>query len=158
HLEDLQPFEELDLVIGDFQKAPVSLKTLPLFVDKGVIVADKHHPAFRGNFTLEQLLAYPQVFVALESQPEENFIAKMLQQKGHEVKINLITPHTLIALQVLPDTLLMTNTVTRLATPFIKPLGLAMKPTPFELRHYHARLYWHMREDNEPGHRWLRQL
>ena len=69
-----------------------------------------------------------------------------------------MTPHTLIALQVLPGTLLMTNTVEMLAKPFIEPLGLAMHETPYKLRHYNAKMYWHTRDHNDQGHQWLRDL
>ena len=159
YLDSIKPFEELalDVAIGDFPKAPLTLKTVGLFSDKGVIVADKHHPLMKQkSFTLKSMLHYPQVFVALESQPEENFIAKMLEDKGHHVEISLITPHTLIALQTLPGTTLMTNTVERLAKPFIKSLDLAMRETPYLLRHYHAKLYWHAKDHNDPAHQWLR--
>lgn len=159
YLDNLARFEELslDVVIGDFPKAPLTLKTTGLFSDKGVIVADKQHPLMKQTrFTVKNMLHYPQVFVALESQPEENFIAKMLEEKGYKVDIALITPHTLIALQTLPGTLLMTNTVKKLATPFIKPLGLAMRETPYPLRHYQAKLYWHAKDQHDPAHQWLR--
>src|SRR3990167_9178318 len=73
-------------------------------------------------------------------------------------KISLMTPHTLIALQVLPGTLLMTNTVEMLAKPFIEPLGLRMHETPYKLRHYNAKMYWHTRDHNDQGHQWLRDL
>lgn len=77
---------------------------------------------------------------------------------GHTVKISLMTPHTLIALQTLPGTQLMTNTVVRLAEPFLQPLGLMMRKTPYKLRPYHAKLYWHARDHNDQGHGWLREL
>ncbi|HEV2613590.1 MAG TPA: LysR family transcriptional regulator [Gammaproteobacteria bacterium] len=161
HMDGLKTIEDhgLDVVMGDFKSVPQSLKTISLFTDKGVIVADKKHPAFhRGALTTKMLTEYPQVFVALESQPEENFIAEMLKKMGHSIKISLITPHTLIALQTLPGTTLMTNTVERLAKPFLEPLGLAMHETPYKLRHYHAQLYWHARNQNDQGHKWLREL
>lgn len=161
HMDNLEPFEKLnlDVVIGDFQSVPSSLKTTQLFTDQGVIVADKNHLAFRDKkLTVKKMLAYPQIFVTLESQPEENFIAEMLKKMGYEVKISLMTPHTLIALQTLPGTELMTNTVTRLAKPFLQPLGLSMRETPYKLRQYHAKLYWHARDHNDQGHRWLREL
>lgn len=161
HMDSLRPFEDLnlDVVIGDFQSVPKSLKTTHLFSDHGVIVADKNHPALRGGkLTIQELLKFPQVFVALESQPEENFIAEMLKKAGHKVQISLMTPHTLIALQTLPGTQLMTNTVEKLAKPFIESLGLAMYETPYKLRKYHAKMYWHSRDHNDQGHRWLREL
>ncbi|EKD72362.1 MAG: hypothetical protein ACD_45C00693G0001 [uncultured bacterium] len=69
-----------------------------------------------------------------------------------------MTPHTLIALQTLPGTQLMTNTVTRLAKPFLQSLRLEMRETPYKLPQYHAKLYWHARDQNDQGHRWLREL
>ena len=92
YMDNLAPFDELglDVVIGDFQSVPSSLKTTQLFTDQGVIVADKRHPAFQDEkLTVKRLLEYPQVFVTLESQPEENFIAEMLKKMGHKVKIKL---------------------------------------------------------------------
>ena len=47
-----------------------------------------------------------------------------------------MTPHTLIALQTLPGTQLMTNTVTRLAKPFLQSLRLEMRETPYKLPQY----------------------
>lgn len=82
----------------------------------------------------------------------------MLKKSGHDVKISLITPHTLIALQALPGTLLMTNTVIKLAKPFIEPLGLKMLPTPYKLRPYNANMYWHARNQSDKGHQWLREI
>jgi LysR family transcriptional activator of mexEF-oprN operon len=73
HLDNSRPFEDLnlDMVIGDFRSAPHSLKTTHLFTDQGVIVADKNHPIFQEEkLTVQKMLEYPQVFVALESQPD----------------------------------------------------------------------------------------
>lgn len=161
YLENNTPFEELalDLAIGDFPKAPNTLRTTSLFSDRGIIVACKNHPAMQGKvLTLKSFLKYPQVFVALESQPEENFIVAMLEKMGHKVNVRLITPHTLIPLQTLPNTLLMTNTVEGLALRFVNSLGLVIRPTPYKLRDYHAKMYWHARDHNEPGHQWLRSI
>jgi DNA-binding transcriptional LysR family regulator len=160
HMDSLKPFDELnlDIVIGDFKKVPHSLKTTSLFTDQGVIVADKKHPAFKQKLTIHRLLLYPQVFVALESQADENFIVNMLRKMGYDVQVSLITPHTLIALQTLPGTQLMTNTVEKLAKPFIDSLGLVMSETPYKLPKYQAKMYWHMRDQNDQGHAWLREI
>jgi LysR family transcriptional activator of mexEF-oprN operon len=161
HLDSLSPFEEqnLDIIIGDFKAVPRSLKVTKLFTDRGVIVADKGHPAFRSvKLTTDKLVEYPQVFVALEGYPEVNFIADMIKKMGHEVDIRLMTPHTLIALQALPGTELMTNTVEKLAKPLINSLGLAMRETPYKLEKYDAKLYWHTRDQNDEGHAWLRSM
>jgi len=161
YFDDPAIFEEkkIDLILGSFPKAPGSLKVQSLFTDKSIIVADKNHPAFqKEKLSTKEFVKYPQVFVAIESQPEENFIANMLKKMGHDIKIRLMTPHTLIALQALPGTLLMTNTVEMLAMPFVKPLGLACKPVPYKLPDYHAKMYWHTKHHSNPAHAWLRGI
>lgn len=84
-----------------------------------------------------------------------NFIADLLQKMGHSVDISLMTPNTLIAFHSLPGTLLMTNTVEKLAKPFLEFLGLEMCDTPYKLPKYHAKLYWHARDQNDEDHQWL---
>jgi DNA-binding transcriptional LysR family regulator len=162
YLDSTSLFDDigLDFVIGDFSKAAPSLKTTPLFNDKGIIAADKDHPALREKkLSLKTMLKYPQIFVSLESQPEKNFIVHSLREKGHVVDVSLMTPHTLIALQALPGTMLMTHTVERLVKPFLENLHLAICQPPYSLpSHYTARLYWHIRSQNDPGHQWLRKL
>lgn len=161
YMNDLTLFESknLDMVVGHFPAASGSLKVTKLFSDRSVIVADKNHPIMQcSKLTTAKMVSYPQVFVAIEGQPEKNYIAEMLQNMGYELNISLITPHTLIALQTLPGTLLVTNTVERLANPFLKPLGLAMREPPYKLPFYEAKLYWHARDHNDAGHQWLREL
>lgn len=161
YFSDVDLFEngKLDMVVGHFDHAPASIKVTRLFSDKSVIVADKNHPALKKEkLTIQEFIAYPQVFVALEGQPEKNFIADMLTEKGYQFKIALMTPHTLIALQALPGTQLMTNTVERLAAPFLKNLGLKMVDTPYSMPDYRARLYWHAKDHTDASHEWLRHV
>lgn len=161
YMDNINSFDEtrLDLVIGQFPLAPGSLKVTKLFSDRSVIVAAEDHPIMQcQKLTIKKMLEYPQVFVAIEGQPEKNQIADMLQNMGYAINISLITPHTLIALQTLSGTHLITNTVERLAQPFLKPLHLAMRDTPYKLPHYEAKLYWHARDHDDAGHRWLREL
>jgi DNA-binding transcriptional LysR family regulator len=161
YMDDLTLFDNkgLDMVMGNFPFAPGSLKMTKLFSDRSVIVADKNHPIMKcDKMTTKKIVSYPQVFVALEGQPDKNFIADMLQKMGHDVNISLITPHTLIALQTLPGTLLVTNTVERLAQPFLQSLDLAMREPPYKLPLYDAKLYWHARDQSDAGHQWLREV
>jgi len=147
----------LDFAIGDFRKAPSSLYTTHLFSDEGVIAADKNHPIMKQKqITAEDIVRYPQVFVSLEKGIGENFIVSKLNDMGLDVQVKLITPHTLLALQVLCETKLITNTVKRLALPFIDKLGLAIRPTPYKLRPYQAGLYWLPQHHQSNIHVWFR--
>lgn len=159
HLDDINTFNrlELDFAIGDFRQAPNSLMTTKLFEDYGVIAACKNHPLMRSKkISTERLIDYPQVFVSLEKGIDENFILNLLREKGYSPAVKLITPYTLLALHVLPHTQLVTNTVRRLATPFLEHLGLAIRPTPYVLRAYEAKLYWSALNQESKLHQWFR--
>lgn len=159
YLDEIEIMDHLDMVIGDFPKAPGSLKSKTLFHDQGVVIADQHHPAFGTPVTMERLVVYPQVFVSLDRQPERNVIVEALRIQGYSLDIQLMTPHTLIALQVLPNTPFIAHGVARLAEPFLKSLGLTMQTSPYSiasLPDYCAKLYWHPRQHREPAHLWLR--
>ena len=158
HIETFHQYG-LDFAIGDFRHAPDGLMTCRLFEDQGIIVGDSRHPIFRGEaLTVIDLVQYPQVFVSLEKGVRENFILSMLREQGYDVDVKLITPHTLLALQVLTGTELLTNTVKGLAMPLMDTLNLAWKPVPYPLRSYQAKLYWLSRVQCSPMHVWLRDL
>jgi len=149
----------MDMIIGDFAKAPPGLKVTHLFTDRRVVVADKNHPAFAsGKLTLKKLIQYPQVFIALQNQPEYSLHIELLQNMGCQFQVSLMTPYALIVLQTLPNTLLMTNTSEKLSQPFLTPLGLAAHKTPYSVPPFRGNLYWHPRDQTDPGHIWLRNL
>lgn len=161
NLDDINLFNrlELDFAIGDFRQAPNTLMTTKLFEDHGVIVACKKHPLMQlKQINTENLVHYPQVFVSLEKGFTENFILNYLKKQGYFPIVKLVTPHTLLALQALPNTQLVTNTVKKLATPFLESLGLAMRPTPYPLRTFEAKLYWSPLYNESKLHQWFRVL
>lgn len=160
-MDSSDPFDKqnCDLVLGDFPNAPVSLKSQGLFKDEGVVVADKRHQIFKHDkITLELIAKYPQVFVSLEGEPRKNFILEYMRKKYKDVSVALFTPHTLISLFSLPNTDHIAHSVTKLATPFLKYMGLAMKIAPYKFPKYHARQYWHIKMHEDPGHSWLRSV
>ena len=159
--EDLDVFEDqgVDIIIGNFPNAPVALKFSSLFSDRGVLVADKHHPFMKKkSITLKDFLKYPQIFTLFENETENKSILAKLEKQSIKLLPRLITHDPLLALQVLPGTMLITNTAVKLAKSFLQPLGLAMKEAPYSAPSYHANMYWHPTKHNDPSHSWLRKL
>ena len=163
YLDSHERFERdhLDLILGHFPHAPGSLKSQLLFSDDPVIVTDKNHPLLqKKRITVNEMMKYPQVFVALEGQANKSFIYDYFRDHGYDVTARLFTPHTLISLQSLPNTQLIAHSVRRLAQPFLSPLSLAMNNAPYQLSNrpkYYAKQYWHAEVQDDPGHTWLRQ-
>ena len=161
HFDSLSPFQNdhLDFIIGNFDNAPESLFKTALFEDKSILVMDKNHPlADRAKFSTEEMCRYPQIFVSLEKGVDDNLIAQKLINMGHTPIIKLITPHTLLPLQCLPATNMITNTVESLAKPFCESLGLKVKPTPYSMPNYKAFLYWQVQHKHSQLHLWFRDI
>lgn len=163
HLDGMATFDRLnlDLLLGAFESPPDVLYTQKLFSDKPVIVADLSHPIFsQSRVTLGKIAEYDQVFVSLEGRPEKNFINDYFRDKGYDLKVNLFTPHTLIALRALSGTQLISHSIEGLVKPLSAALGLAYKAAPYknEFPVYTVNQYWHLRSQKDPSHQWFRQL
>lgn len=159
-MDSYDPIENqgCDIVIGDFSNAPESLKSQRLFTDKGFIIADKNHAIFKQKrMTLSAIASYPQIFVSLEGASQKNFILEYMREKHKDVSVALFTPHTLISLFALPGTQLIAHSVEKLASPLVKFAKLKMVPAPYQFPDYKACQYWHLKMNDDPAHRWLRE-
>ncbi|HET9844011.1 MAG TPA: LysR family transcriptional regulator [Gammaproteobacteria bacterium] len=152
--------EECDLVLGNFDEASELLFKQKLFTDEAVCVAHKTHPAFKkALITLDEYAKYPHVLVGLEEDPGVSFIEKIMKHKGYSIQIASIVPHTLTALYtLLPHTNFIASTVLRIAKEAKNYAELAIRPMPFQVGKYVCSQYWHPKDNDDPGHRWLRVL
>lgn len=160
HLESQEILENagIDIAIGNFPHAPDTLKTQSLFTDDAVIVASSHHPIFKKEkFTLKSLAAFSQIFVSLGGHPDKNFIYDIFRDTGLNPHVTLFTPQTLLPFYMLHKTKIITHTVSKLAEPHLKPLGLTMRAAPYAFTKYKAKQYWQLKMDNDPAHQWLRR-
>lgn len=160
-LADDQPFltQRLDLVFGFFSALPRSVQAERLAIDRGVLAFCQQHPlARKRKVVLADLLPYPQLFVSLGRTATDSLLVDYLQKQGLSPQVSLLTPHTLIPVHCLPKTQYVAHLVEGLVTPVQKPLGLTIKPAPYDFPVYELHQYWHQRANEDAGHRWLRQV
>lgn len=162
YLDDVSLFEheKLDLVIGSFDNVSDILTKQKLFTDEPVCVAHKTHPAFKGDtISLEEYATYPHVLVGLEEDPSVSFIEKIMRNKGYQIQVAAIVPHTLTALYtLLPNTNFIASTVLRIAKEAKNYSHLAIRPMPFHVGKYVCSQYWHPKDNDDPAHQWLRSM
>ena len=160
-LSSYQPFESqpIDLILGNFAKAPRSLMCQRLFSDKGVCVARKEHALFkRKKITIADLAKHKHVMVSYMDDPQDTFLDQIFREHGLNVTTRFVVPHALMALYVLPGTDLVTHTVSKIAEPLLTALKLRAIDSPFFCPDYVANQYWQPRHNNDSGHQWMRQL
>lgn len=143
---------------------PSGLFHQALFNDHPVCVAAGDHPAFKkSRFTLQDFLTYPHIMVSFVSDPTDNFINQLMKKLDLPSPVVVTVPHAYIALYALPGTEFITSTVERIASSLLKPLKLTMRKMPFTFpadisTTYTAYQYWHLRDQNNPSHSWLRKM
>ncbi len=161
YLNSAEVFEsgDIDLMIGMFEGVPENLKQQKLFQDEAVIVGGSHHPGIQeGKITLDELLKYPLIQFSLKETPFYNYFDRYLNQLGHDKRVSISLGQGIMPLLVLADSNYLTLSIRQVAEKVSHFIPLRIASVPFEVDSYHCYQYWHQKADNDPGHRWLREL
>ena len=161
--------EAVDLAIGHFPavKADLGLRAQ---VGKGVVFAHRRlydsayvcvmradHPLASGPLTLSRFCAARHLLVSFSGEPF-GFIDEALVARGRKRQIVLTLNQFFTAARVVADT----DLITALPRHFLDSAGvrdvLAARPLPLDVPPIHIDAMWHMRQDTDSAHRWLRAL
>ncbi|MEC9396221.1 MAG: LysR family transcriptional regulator, partial [Myxococcota bacterium] len=148
---------DLDLAVGIYGDLPPELRTRALFTDRLVCVVRRDHPVIGEQLSLDQFLAASHIQVAPKGQSGE-YIDMLLARQGKERVVSRQVPflHSALTLAASTDDVLTISE--RLAAQVAPTLGLRLLEPPLELEPYTISLVWHPRNQNAPGHVWLREL
>jgi len=149
---------EVDLRLAWLLKPMQSLRSLQLFQDRMVYVADRRHRQIGERLTLAQLLSLPHVRTLGASVSTTNrVIDEALDRMGRKLELVFYLQNFL----TIPATLAGTDAIAalgcRLAERFAQQFPLRILEPPIRLPRIRYAAYWHERNQNDPGHRWLRQ-
>lgn len=148
---------EVDLRIAWVPKPPLSLRSLHLFDDRAVCIADCEHPTVRGSLSLAQFLHYPHARPSGIGRAALGLIIdEAVERLGKELappflmQNFLSTPHSIMGsdvLAIMPFAL---------ASRFAEKIPIQILELPLRLpkMKYHA--YWHERSHKDTAHQWLR--
>lgn len=128
-----------------------------LLSDPLVVLMRREHPLAKGRLTLRRYLGARHALVSSRRQGPgiEDF---GLARLGHHRDIRLRCQHYQAAIAATAKTDLLLTLPGMIASELAAQPGLIHKPVPVDLPPLEVHLYWHREQDNEPGHRWLRQL
>jgi DNA-binding transcriptional LysR family regulator len=150
---------DVDLRIAWLLKPMQSLRSLQLFQDRMVYVADRKHPQIHERLTLPLFLGLPHVRTLGASVSTTNrVIDEALDRIGRKLGLVFYLQNFL----TIPATLAGTDAVAalpaRLAARFAQQYPLQLLEPPIRLPRIRYAAYWHERNQNDPGHSWLRQV
>jgi DNA-binding transcriptional LysR family regulator len=147
---------ELDLAFGLFPGVGEGIKVQSLFQECYISLTDKKTLPHDGVLSAEQWLARPHVKLALQPDAVDE-IDRTLRAKGLERRIALTLPHWSAAVDVLRGTDLVMTVASRAVgdVPIDPRLHRFEPPVPLPRYDYHQA--WHVRREEDPAHRWLRE-
>lgn len=138
-----------DLKAGFFQRR--------LFRHKYVCMFRKGHPLDKAKFTLKDFSAAEHV-VVVAAGTGHGKVDELMEHAGVKRKIRLRVPHYVAVGHILQETDMVVTVPERLAQRCTAPFGLTYVPHPVKLPEIAINLFWHARNQREPGNQWLRKL
>lgn len=157
---------DADLAVGNFPEAiaaiqsqgeDATLRHLRLYDTRYVCVMRAGHPLARGELTLDAFCAAHHLLVSFSGRPH-GFVDQSLAALGRRRRIVLTVNQFFTAGQVVIGS----DLLTVLPQSFLSATGyqrdLVVRELPFQMARVQVEMIWHLRQDAEPAHRWLREL
>lgn len=134
-----------------------SLSEKPLFADRMVIALARGSQLVGESVTYEQFCELPYV----ETRFGGNFNSmseQILRRHARRPRVHYWLPSFQQSLGLVSQSNMVTIAPSMLVRRYADVLGLRFIETPVEIPLLEERLFWHPRNDLDPGHRWFRNL
>ena len=157
--QELLESGRIDLRIAWLQKPPQSARSMQLFQDRIVCIADPDHPTVRGRITLEQYLTAPQARPLGNGRTSTGrVIDEAVERLGRQLDLVFQVQNFLTIPSMMAGNDLIATMPLRLARALQAQHPLQILEPPLRLPRVRYAAYWHERSQKDPGHRWLRGL
>ncbi len=162
----MERYEELldsgaaDLAVGRL-KLPDTLRSQTIHLGPYVVVASASHPRIRRGtdgtlgIDLQDYLAAEHVQVMPRGATGDPVTEALGEQAGLR-RIALSIPHAVALPMIIGATELIATVPKVFADYLIDGGTVRQMPTPFTIETSVVKQWWHRRNENDPGHRWLR--
>jgi DNA-binding transcriptional LysR family regulator len=156
---------DADLAIGYFpsaipaiaaEGADATLRHEQLYASEYVCVMRRDHPLAREELTLNAFVNAQHLLVSFSGRPH-GFVDEALAALGRSRRIVLTVNQFATAGSIVARS----DLLTVLPAQFLPATGvehrLAQKPLPMAVAPIRVEMMWHLRKDDDPAHRWLRE-
>jgi DNA-binding transcriptional LysR family regulator len=149
---------DLDIRVAWLPTSVASLRSVQLFQDHLVCIADRKHPAIHsGVLTLENFLTLPHLRTAGYTQTTTGaVIDAAIEKQGRKLLMSQVVQNFVTMPNAIPGTDLIATVPRLLAEEFASRHPLQILEPPLQLPVVKYAAYWHERTQRDAGHRWLR--
>jgi DNA-binding transcriptional LysR family regulator len=159
--DDLSPLEEnrVDFVVAGTDRRLATLNRQTLLRETFVCVLAADHEWAQQPLTLDNYLAMKHCVVSFAEQHTPGFVDRTLAERGQKRNIRVRVPYFLAAAQIVANSDLVVTLPRQLGLHLeqqqsnLKTLALPLEVPPFSIF-----LYWHIRNQLNPIHGWLREM
>lgn len=147
---------ELDLVISALDAPADRFTAKTLIVDRYVVVMRRGHAAARLTPDIEGFARLPRLVIS-SSGEDVGFVDAELAARGCARPVALEAPY-LSAGSILAQSDMVAVLGHHIAAEFRRSYPIEIKELPFKSPELRSIMLWHRRFDDQPGHRWLREM
>lgn len=155
-LEELDA-DRVDLGIGFFSEGQMHHKQRLLYRDSYVCLFDAAQVGLAPPISLEDYLRFPHILTSLR-ETAHGVVDDALAKLGLSRTLAVTTPRFLVVPFLVRAAPVIATMHARLATYFAGAVGLTVSPVPVALDPVAVSMIWHASYDEDPAHRWLRQV
>jgi DNA-binding transcriptional LysR family regulator len=150
---------EVDLRIAWLLKPMSTLRSMQLFQDEMVCIADRAHPVVHGRLTLQQFIDLPHARTLGTTQATTSrVIDEAVERLGKKLDRAFLVQNFLTIPSALAGTDILATLPLSQARIFAAQYPLQVLEPPLRLPRIRYAGYWHERSQNDEGHRWLRKI
>ncbi|EKD71229.1 MAG: transcriptional regulator, LysR family [uncultured bacterium] len=157
--DDLSPLEhnKVDFIMtGTDSKSATTLCRSTLYKEDFVCLVSSNNPVTK-SFTLEKFVNMKHCMVSITGFGP-GFVDTALAQKGLERKISITVPHFLAASYIVASTDLVATLPRKVGQLLSQQKKITLLEPPIKIPSFSIYLYWHIRNQNNPTHKWLRKI
>ena len=149
---------EVDLAVGAIVDQTPAIRRVDLCTEGFACAARQGHPLIDGALDLRTYVKTPHLVITLGDDNGPTWIDQALAKLGQKRRVAVRTRYFMSAPLVIARSDLLLTGPSMLIGYFAKLLPLQVLRPPIELPTYPEEAYWHERFDDDPAHRWLRNL
>ncbi|USD39276.1 LysR family transcriptional regulator [Ferrimonas sp. SCSIO 43195] len=147
----------VDLVSTIVESVPDNVARRDQGEDGLAVLMSADHPLAEQTLTLERYLQFEHLRVS-GGGDKDSPVDTALQALGHRRRCFAQVPFFQSALGLLMSTPTLLTTPLHIAAQMSEQAPMVVKRLPFDCARQHYRLLWHRRFNEDPAHRWFREL
>lgn len=144
-------------IIDNFESLDRFLQSKKLFVDEFVVAMARSNPRTNETITFDELCEMPYVETRFGGY-FEGISEQVWRQQPRRPRISGWFPNFQLALDAVAETDMFTILPSLVVALKNRSEVIRTMPVPFDMPILDERLFWHNRNDNDPGHQWMAQL